>query len=196
MARHATAELRLWVPGDATVTRGKWVCCCAPPPERVASAAARGSPNGEENRLSRTWKSRVGVLALAATMGIGLVGLAGPAGAGTKGVPFKASASGTFVSNFPNLSYSGTGSASHLGKISYSSSSGFFTFTETLTAANGDTLTLLDYTTIVSPTEATGTWTVTGGTGRFSAATGTGTSDTIHTGGTNFTQSWNGTLAY
>lgn len=31
--------------------------------------------------MSRTWKSRVGVLALTATIGIGLVGLASPAGA-------------------------------------------------------------------------------------------------------------------
>jgi hypothetical protein len=31
--------------------------------------------------MSRTWKSRVGVLALTATMGIGLVGIASPAGA-------------------------------------------------------------------------------------------------------------------
>jgi len=35
--------------------------------------------------MSRSWKSRVGVLALTATMGIGLVGLASPAGAATGG---------------------------------------------------------------------------------------------------------------
>src|SRR6478752_1915564 len=35
--------------------------------------------------MHRTWKSRVGVLALTATMGIGLVGLASPAGAAPGG---------------------------------------------------------------------------------------------------------------
>jgi len=40
-----------------------------------------GAQTAEGNPVSRTWKSRVGVVALAATIGIGLVGLAGPAGA-------------------------------------------------------------------------------------------------------------------
>jgi len=35
--------------------------------------------------MSRSWKSRVGVLALTATMGIGLVGIASPAGAAAGG---------------------------------------------------------------------------------------------------------------
>ena len=40
-----------------------------------------GAQTAKRFALSRSWKSRVGVLALTATMGIGLVGLASPAGA-------------------------------------------------------------------------------------------------------------------
>jgi len=41
--------------------------------------------------ISRSWKSRVGVVALTATMGIGLVGLASPAGAADANAAAKAS---------------------------------------------------------------------------------------------------------
>jgi hypothetical protein len=128
-------------------------------------------------------------------MAVPVLGLASPAGASANAVPFKASVAGTFTSNFPILTYAGTGNASHLGKIR-SSSIGVLVQTETLTAANGDTLTLLDIQTVISTNEALGQWTVTGGTGRFSNANGSGTSDLIHTGGSAFTQTWTGTIAY
>ena len=148
--------------------------------------------------MFKSWKSRAAVFAVAATMAVPMLGIASPAGAAKGGTnrPFNAAVDGTFTSQFPLLTYAGTGNASHLGKISYVSSSSFLTFTETLTAANGDKLTLLDSTTIVSGSEATGTWTVVSGTGRFTGATGSGTSDTIHTGGSNFTQTWTGTISY
>jgi CARDB len=47
--------------------------------------------------MSRTWKSRVGVLALTATMGIGIVGLASPAGAAGNTDNAKACQKGGFV---------------------------------------------------------------------------------------------------
>jgi len=148
--------------------------------------------------LFKSWKSRAAVFAVAATMAVPVLGVAGPAGAAKGGTdrPFNASVSGTLVSNFPLITYTGTGSATHLGNTSYSSSAGVLTFTETLTAANGDTLVLHDVTTIVSGAEATGVWTVTGGTGRFAGAIGSGTSDTIHTGRFNFTETWTGIISY
>ena len=147
--------------------------------------------------MRKSLKSQVGVLALSAVIiAVPVIGFAGLADAKANAVPIKASVSGTFTSHFPDLTYAGTGNASHLGKIGYSTSAGLLTFTETLTAANGDILTLLDQTTIISGSEATGQWTVVGGTGRFSGATGSGTSDTIHTGANNFTQTWTGSINY
>ena len=106
----------------------------------------------------------------------------------------------------------GTGTASHLGKASYNGSGEITsenavtgvitdTLTETLTAANGDKLTILcrQVATPTSPGVYSGTdqWTVTGGTGRFSGATGSGGGDThanlnAHT----FTKAETGTVSY
>jgi len=47
--------------------------------------------------MKRSWKSRVGVLALTATMGVGLVGLASPAGAAGNSDNAKACQKGGFV---------------------------------------------------------------------------------------------------
>jgi len=47
--------------------------------------------------MKRAWKSRVGVLALTATMGVGLVGLASPAGAAGNSDNAKACQKGGFV---------------------------------------------------------------------------------------------------
>ena len=140
------------------------------------------------------------MLALTATMGVGLVGLASPASAGTNPVPFKASASGTITYGLFSLTYAGTGNASHMGTISDQSSAGALDYTETLTAANGDTLTLFDIQTIVSsagPGMAvlTGQWSVIGGTGRFTGATGSGTTDVVNDVNS-FTQTWHGAISY
>jgi hypothetical protein len=145
--------------------------------------------------LFKSWKSRAAVFSVAVTMAAPVLGIASPAGAGPKGVPFKGSVSCT-VSGSVFTSEAGTGNASHLGKISYSTSTGILTFDETLTAANGDTLTLRDVRTVVSGTEASGTWTVIGGTGRFAGATGSGTSDSIRPGDGTCTQTWSGSIVY
>jgi hypothetical protein len=112
-----------------------------------------------------------------------------------KPVPFEASVSGTLSSGGDDLHFllDGTAIASHLGRSKYGGDveiqtqdqqSGVITdiLVETLTAANGDTLTILCQQTAVpiSPGvyQATDAWAVIGGTGRFSDATGSGTGDT------------------
>lgn len=135
---------------------------------------------------------------VAMLIALGIIGMgANSAPAAGVQVPFSASYSGTAATD---LTFSGTGTATHLGRIanngyavitgpSSSCLEGFAnTNYQTLTAANGDSLTL------TSSDEAcpigqgvyrgTGHYVVTGGTGRFSGATGQGTFD----GRADFTQ--------
>ena len=75
------------------------------------------------------------------------------------------------------------------------------TLTETFTAANGDTLTILCNQVIeeISPGvfHGTDTWTVIGGTGRFSDATGSGTGHTyVDLNAGTFTKELTGVIAY
>ena len=111
-----------------------------------------------------------------------------------------------------SLALAGTGNASHLGKVSYKGSGEITsehpvtgvitdTLTETLTAANGDKLTILcrQVATPTSPGVYNGTdhWTVTGGTGRFSGATGSGGGDThANLNADTFTKAATGTITY
>jgi hypothetical protein len=112
-----------------------------------------------------------------------------------KSVPFEASVWGTVSSGGDDVHFllDGTAIATDLGRSKYSgdveiqtqdAGSGVITdiLVETLTAANGDTLTILCQQTAV-PVGAgvyhgTDTWTVIGGTGRLRDATGSGTGDT------------------
>jgi hypothetical protein len=130
-----------------------------------------------------------------------------------KPVPFEASVKGTLSSGGDDLHFllDGTAIASHLGRSKYSgdveiqtqdAQSGVITdiLVETLTAANGDTLTILCEQTAVpvSPGvyQATDKWTVIGGTGRFSDATGSGTGDTqIDLGKHVFTKHLSGSIS-
>jgi hypothetical protein len=115
-------------------------------------------------------------------------------------VPFQASVSGTFTAAQCGqwafcISFTGSGQATHLGAFTENASvvvdinpadaqngCGPETFTATLTAANGDTLTM--HATGVA-CHATGTahdnFTITGGTGRFQGASGSGTDSNTHT---------------
>jgi hypothetical protein len=113
-------------------------------------------------------------------------------------VPFEGSYSGAVQFTGPTTAlFTGTGISSHLGR---GANEGNIMITgtiadpntgcvggivntnvEKLTASNGDSLTLTSYD-VGCPTSpglyhGTGTWTVTGGTGRFSGATGQGTLD-------------------
>jgi hypothetical protein len=133
---------------------------------------------------------------------------ASPASAANPSVPFKASVSGTvsFVDEV-NFKLAGTGKASHLGKVKRYQADGSFTdsntdtLIETLTAANGDTLVIRCDQVLeeISPDvyHGTDTWTVIGGTGRFSNATGSGTGEThadLNAG--TFTKEMTGAIAY
>jgi len=153
-----------------------------------------------------SWRSRATVLTAVATMAVPVLGLAGPAGASANAVPFKASVSGTWTSPEEGLFiFAGTGNASHLGNITDNATQNLpISSIETLTAANGDTLTLSDTQCLISSlsisvAEITCVWSVTGGTGRFSGATGSGTLDMILVFSPNpssFTETWTGSIAY
>jgi hypothetical protein len=113
---------------------------------------------------------------------------------------------------FPCGAYSGSGTALHLGATS---ESGTYCAQEwvgeallhltgqgTQIAANGSNLTyvfdeIVDFTT--EPFTAEGTFTITGGTGRFAAATGSGTFHTIGTsiqGGFSLSINYDGRITY
>jgi hypothetical protein len=122
--------------------------------------------------------------------------------------PFKASVSGTVtLTGQLTFELAGSGKASHLGKVKSYQADGSFTgpntdtLTETLTAANGDTLIILCNQVLeeISPGvfRGTDTWTVIGGTGRFSAATGSGTGETnVDLNAGTFIKEMSGTISY
>ena len=150
------------------------------------------------NRSGSTRRAvgRFWLLAAVAAVGLVMPGASeARSAAKPKPVPFEASVRGTLSSGGDELHFllDGIAIASHLGRSKYGgdveiqtqdAQSGVITdiLVETLTAANGDTLTILCEQTAVpvSPGvyQATDKWTVIGGTGRFSDATGSGTGDT------------------
>ena len=174
------------------------------------------------NRAGRS-KNRWRLLPLVAFLALGLAGMSATAAsaaarAGAPAVPFKYSVSGTVTLTSPpppgpgsTLTLTGAGNASHLGKASYKGSvvidtisgTGVITdtLTETLTAANGETLTILCHQ-VATPVSSgvykgTDQWTVTGGTGRFRGATGSGSGNThIDLNTHTFTKAETGTIAY
>src|SRR5581483_4530363 len=93
----------------------------------------------------RYWRRLLPLVAML-TLGLVVTG-AGAASAATPAVPFKASLSGTVALSGATFELHGTGKASHLGSVKSYTANGAFTgpnsnsLTETLTAANGDTLT-------------------------------------------------------
>jgi hypothetical protein len=152
---------------------------------------------GENKMMTR--KRSLLVLLAAMLIVLGAVGAVGiraiPASAaGTHQVPFSASYSGTAILTSPtSATFSGTGIATYLGASTneaYSVVTGLDSSCpgglandhhETLTAANGDTLSLISYDVgcPMGPSQfhGIGHWVVTGGTGRFSGATGQGSFD-------------------
>jgi hypothetical protein len=102
---------------------------------------------------------------------------------GTDKVPFTGVAAGAVVSALPDpggviLSVRAAGNATHLGRFSREEILLFNPVTGTVagsivfTAANGDRLSGVVAGGFTSPTTAVGTYTFTGGTGRFESATG------------------------
>jgi len=157
-------------------------------------------------RSNNRWRQ----LPLVAILALALVVMgANAASAAAPSVPFKDRVSGTLAGGPTTFTLAGTGNASHLGKISYAGdvliTSGTVgttditdILTETLTAANGDTLTLLcNQTATLSGGVYHGTdsWTVIGGTGRFSGATGSGTGETyVYLSSLTFTKTSTGAI--
>jgi hypothetical protein len=125
------------------------------------------------------------VMGLSTTVGVA------HAGPGGTNLPLRVSGSGTTFGAGP---FSATVHGTHIGKGTFSGfstvsglgtcgvSGAPFVSTATLTAANGDTINLTASGTVcMAPSGtvvATATYTITGGTGRFSTATGSGTTRT------------------
>ena len=141
---------------------------------------------------SKSWWRAVFLLAI--TVSLGVVGLgASAASAATSAAPFRFAVSGTASVAGSAITLDGSGLATDLGIVRYKATgvinsdnptTGVITdtLTETLTAANGSTVTILCHqvATPISSGVYNGIdhWTVTGGTGTFRGASGSGTGDT------------------
>ena len=125
-------------------------------------------------------------------------------------IPFEGSISGTVAFTSPTTAVlSGSGNATHLGLTMYAGNVSDITPTptgltnvlvETLTAANGDTLTFFCTEVAVETSpgvfQATDQWVVIGGTGRFEGATGQGTAEThVDLNSGTFTKQLTGTVS-
>ena len=149
-------------------------------------------------------------------LGLLMVLSAFPAALGSNSVPFNGRGSGTFTNTSPTtVLITGTGYYDHLGlttlrfpsTITGPASCGGFTATkqDTYTAANGDSVFQTVHDTICPTStpnafQLTGSFTITGGTGRFEDAAGLGTvhasiSFTSATSGT-FSGTQTGTITY
>jgi hypothetical protein len=160
----------------------------------------------------RSWRR---LLPLAAMVALALAGIGAQSASAKQSVPLTSSVAGTLSGSSPDFTLHGTGQASHLGNVnSYDATVHITnvdpdtgrltdTLTETLTAANGDTITILCQQVAypVSPgspvLEGSDTWTVIGGTGRFSNASGSGTGHThADLGAGTFTKDMTGNIMY
>src|SRR6267143_3889187 len=148
-------------------------------------------------------------------LGLLMVLSAFPAALGSNSVPFNGRGSGTFTNTSPTVLITGTGYYDHLGlttlrfpsTITGPASCGGFTATEqdTYTAANGDSVFQTVHDTICPTStpnafQLTGSFTITGGKGRFADASGSGTVQasitfTSATTGT-FSGTQTGTISY
>src|SRR5688500_8030910 len=125
----------------------------------------------------KIFKTMVLTLAVATMMGLSLVQMA------YASVPFKGNGNAqiTNVQPGPNggdlITASASGQATHLGNYTREENilvnAGLITGSVTFTAANGDQLTAGIEGAFTSMTTAAGTYTFTGGTGRFANASGT-----------------------
>ena len=142
-----------------------------------------------------------------------LLSATGPASASSSDRPFTATFSGHMEMPIPGSAvFDGAGHANHMGRIGTeghalitgldeSSCDGGLAnvHVETLTSANGDTLTITSHD-VACPLglgkfQGSGHWTVTGGSGRFSDATGAGSfAGSLNLGAGTFSITLNGTL--
>ncbi|HUR53332.1 MAG TPA: hypothetical protein VMZ71_04340 [Gemmataceae bacterium] len=117
--------------------------------------------------------------------------------------PFRGSAAGMVTGVAPpnELIIEYTGTATHLGRFTreehlFLNADGSFTGTMVFTAANGDELWLDFEGAFSSATTAEGTYTFTGGTGRFSGATGGATFEAYTPDGIHVEARFEGTIRY
>ena len=121
----------------------------------------------------KTFKKTTLVYALVALMSVAFVQTT------IASVPFKGNGLGQITGGVPNVSLTGiaSGIATHLGKYTRTENlvfgeGGTFTGDVTFLSADGETLTATTAGAFTSETTAVGTYTFTGGTGRFEGTTG------------------------
>jgi hypothetical protein len=126
-----------------------------------------------------------------------------PAAEGGSNRPFKGHAEGMITGIAPSgaVVIETTGKASHLGKFTRTENvffgpGGAISGTLVFTAANGDQLSADFSGGFISPTTAEGTYTFTGGTGRFSHATGTASFTATTPDGVQVAVSFEGSISY
>ena len=123
-----------------------------------------------------------------------------------KQVPFRGTAEGATVSVSPDpggvvLAVRAEGNATQLGRFSreetilFNPATGTLTGLIVFTAANGDQLFGTVEGGFVSPTQATGSYTFTGGTGRFRNASGEADFSLFSSDGVHFTVEFDGSLS-
>ena len=121
-------------------------------------------------------------------------------------VPFKGKVKGAAVNMAPDpagvvLTLRATGRATHLGHctrqevILFNPVTGTLTGTMVFTAANGDQLFAIVAGGFTSPTTAIGTYTLTGGTGRFSDSSGSAGFEVTTPDGINFVAEFDGRIS-
>jgi hypothetical protein len=151
--------------------------------------------NKQAHRTEGPKNWRRALVLLAATASLGIVGLSASAAsaAASPAVPFGFTVAGTASVSGSAITLNGAGLGTGLGIVRYQASgvvtgenpaTGVITdtLTETLTAANGSTVTILCHQ-VATPVSSgvyngVDNWTVTGGTGTFSGATGSGSGGT------------------
>ena len=153
-------------------------------------------------------RKRTAVAAFGLALALLALGLPSPlrAGAGGSSRPFRGDAEGvvTGVSQAGALVVQAAGTATHLGaftRTEYVFVNGFnISGTIIFTAANGDQLWVAFAGAFTSPTTAQGTYTFTGGTGRFAGATGSAafaaTTGTTPDGVTHVAATFTGNISY
>jgi hypothetical protein len=148
--------------------------------------------------MRTTWKHRAAylVVVLAASLGTAFHASAGAA------VPFKGHAAVVITGVDGNhLSTSGTGQATHLGRFTRTEDAflhedGTLDGTLVITAANGDQLFVEFVGAFTAPTTAEGTYTISGGTGRFSDASGEAEFAASTADGMHFTIEFEGAISF
>lgn len=119
--------------------------------------------------------------------------------------PFKGWGSGTVVGVNPQPTYTeltidGSGQSTHLGhftrhEVIQINATGGISGTIDFTAANGDVVSVSVAGQFISATEAVGTYTVTGGTGRFDGATGSANFTAVSLDGIHVTFEFDGDIS-